>query len=88
MVGTKPGHYGERGAAVIARRGDNAAGRSAVAHTIEHHELSVESLERAQPEVTMTLQVGNGNRGPEHTLDQSIGGRDLEQRMPVEIERS
>ncbi|HEX6300891.1 MAG TPA: hypothetical protein VF148_10545 [Acidimicrobiia bacterium] len=47
---------------------------------------TVESGEGAQAEVSMAAKLSNRDRPREHSLDEGVGGGDLEQRLTLEIE--
>ena len=66
---------------------DNApAGGRPEALAVDQDHLAVEPVEGSQPKVSVEAKLGDSGAPVEHTLNQSVRRRDLEEGMPLELE--
>lgn len=74
-------NHGEGGAHVIAGEPSAAVRAQLVEIAVEGNQFAVESIERADPEISVAAQVGHRHRAVENTFHDRVQRRHLEKLM-------
>ena len=86
-IGTESGGHPKGSGRGIWNLGQCAVGTGAVAKAIEQDALAVQTHESAKPEVSMLPHIADGGGCLVNALHERSGGGDLENRVPLHIER-
>lgn len=85
-VGLEAGDECEGDVTVVAHRGEDPFCRGAEALPFDEDHLTIQAVERSQPEVPVRAELADGRAPVEHPLDQGVRSGDLKERVPLELE--